>query len=966
MARTSKSNDHTDILDTAFMQRTCPCYLELCTMVKPFVATGTGVYNFVDQIKKISYNIPETSIPQFMRLLEECRRTGISIGFSESQNAQSGIMLDFDILQTDSKSQITDVHITTLIQHVMAIIVETIKIDTQRHIFPVMVTKKITLVAKEDLFKDGLHIVIPTIQLSKQHKRAIIDLINDRKIIEMVFYDVKFSNDYAQILDKNSAHVVVLMPGNSKHGGIAYAIHGTYNTMVQNGRVFSVNAYALGETDNITYAFSLAHTEHKGITKTKFDPVDGLITAAAEYVVPDPVNNDLSILTMHNPNAKLMRSILALLNVERCIDYMFWFRIVTALAYENPVYKPLALEFSGRRPRGVRRKFEQVWSDAIQNRYKYGFSKDMIIAYARQDDPEQCQFVLSSAYIGLLASFIFESKLDGRFEHWHIAKLLFEMIGNKFKVDYSKSTNRICWYEFIIEGDNCIHGEIYKWRISNDPYTIREYISQAIPKLFNMIMENIEERKSKATEESMVKYLSNIMRELKHNLIKLFNNGFKSGVIKECESVFRSLNFSDKLDMDPTLTGVGNGVLRFDKYPVLIKYPHSHLVSRYTAIDYVPIDIKDQLVLDVYKSIWTLFPEGEKCVMRYILYFMSTCLNGRVKDAKILMLEGCGSNGKSYMTELLRNTFASVDDMGYTTKMPIQFLSEGERDSNNATPALVSLEYARLVLFSEPEKGTSLRASKLKLLTSQEVIPVRALYGAQRNVTSKGNLIMSTNHRYRTQSNENALWRRICIAVYKMLICNNPDPDNKYEMKVDPSLTKEKTRNPKFLAAFLSILTMYYTVLENDHNGDLCEVESKVIIYETEMYRNSQDVMNRFITGRMVKSDAKASIAIPEVVDAYCRWYNATIKESQHDRLDISMMIENSRLGKHITKKSNGQSIIHGFRILGPEEEKGENEEYIVDVINNPSDTPTAPVTMEMELNKMHEAYTRIMKTYIP
>ena len=224
-----------------------------------------------------------------------------------------------------------------------------------------------------------------------------------------------------------------------------------------------------------------------------------------------------------------------------------------------------------------------------------------------------------------------------------------------------------------------------------------------------------------------------------------------------------------------------------------------------------------------------------------------------------------------------------------------------------------------------------MRVSKLKKIAGQEPICVRCLYGKQRNVVHKSNFILATNFALGIDTTDHGTWRRFMMYVMKIKLCPNPKKGNRYEKLADPSFAEKKCRDPEFLSGFLSILCMYLSVLDMKHKGDITKVPCPTIRKETEEFRNSQDVVNRFITERIViMEDESHEMPMTELVDTYCRWYDANIREGTHDRLDIGLMFRNSRLTKFVDKTVNGVYFIRGHRVLGPEEIKDENEQFIV------------------------------------
>ena len=924
-----------------FQLRTSNEYRNLSSFLEEFKCIQGQNSNIIDQGQKIAYEIPDTIIPRFFNLLEKCRKKKVVTSFSEKQLEPSGLMLDFDIIQEGEKSQLQDDHFYNITRCTMEVISNMLSYETDaKFTTHVIILRKTKTEFKQQSksFKDGFHIIIPGIKLNKNVKKFIIKKILEENILESVFDDVSFIGDMNDILDKNSAHVVTLFPGNCKSGKTPYEINRVYKINMKAGKQPTIFPATINEDINMTYEFSVNYSNDGGLIEKKEHSIKEDVSAQITQwscrpdKVEKKVNEDLSILNMHDPDSDQLKRIIDILSPARCIEYNYWFPIVCALAYTNEKYKSLAMYFSGKREAGVRSEFETTWLSAIQNKGKYSYSKEMIYNYAKIDNPEQYKIIMNESVFAKLTESIFDQKVGGYIDHWHIAQILKEMVGGKFVVDFDTDTNSIKWYEFVLDDDPHSPGEVYKWRCCNDPHTIRNYISIKVPILFDRALEYLENRKNKVTEKGQIDYYNFLIKIVSSSSRKLFNNGFKNGVIKESESIFRRMNFSKSLDKEENIMGVGNGVLVFDKVPKLISCHHHYKISRYSPVNYTKIDIKNPTVLEVYKSIWDLFPDGEKDAFHYIMFFLCTSLTGRIKACLFLTLRGNGANGKSYLMELIRNLLGGVNENGYGCKLPIQYLIEREPMSNNASPVLVPLTWARLTYFSESDKSEQLRVSKKKKLTSHEPINVRPLYGKQKNIIHKSNFILETNYALSIDTTDHGTWRRERYYTMKIKICKNPDPNNKYELQDDPSFSTKKARDPKFLSGVLSILAMYCSVLDMKYGGDINKVKCPTIMRETEEFRNSQDIINRFITERIViTADENNETPFTDLVDNYCRWYDNNVKERRHDRLDISLMFSNSRLGNNIIKKINGSQVLMGMRVLGTEEDKEDDEQFMIE-----------------------------------
>ncbi len=133
---------------------------------------------------------------------------------------------------------------------------------------------------------------------------------------------------------------------------------------------------------------------------------------------------------------------------------------------------------------------------------------------------------------------------------------------------------------------------------------------------------------------------------------------------------------------------------------------------------------------------------------------------------------------------------------------------------------------------------------------------------------------------------------------------------------------------PECQIAFLSILVYFYERLQKEYNGEVKKVPSPTIDKETEIYRNSQDTINRFISEMVVvcpENDHADVLGeyppvypLSNVADLYIIWYDSNInKLKRHVATEIIKEFENSSLRKKFHREANQTLVLQGCRILG-------------------------------------------------
>ncbi len=201
------------------------------------------------------------------------------------------------------------------------------------------------------------------------------------------------------------------------------------------------------------------------------------------------------------------------------------------------------------------------------------------------------------------------------------------------------------------------------------------------------------------------------------------------------------------------------------------------------------------------------------------------------------------SNGKSVLMELFRATLGNK----YARKMQLSFITDlTTSKSSSADPSVMDLQYARLVYYSESEKNERVNVAKIKELTGGETISGRQLYGEQKNFNVNCNHIVTTNYRFSIQTTDHAVWRRFMSYRFKLCFVKG-EPTKPNERARDTEFTDRIKTNKRYHEAFLSILVHYRSKLYSDYGGRILKVPHPTIERETEEYRQSEDIYQRYI-----------------------------------------------------------------------------------------------------------------------
>lgn len=735
---------------------------------------------------------------------------------------------------------------------------------------------------------------------------------------------------------------------------------------------------------NLCYELSLNYEALGGLIKKRRvspkEEVLSFIQSHTERSNSNLISNDeleetrmhVTDLTVRDYQAKYTQKILDILKPERVMDYGMWKSIIIILARENPDYKPLAIYFSQRCPlswaKGGLSQLDNIWEWAISHPIapanKDGKEDEVasyrsigtLFAWAKEDNPVKYRELQEFNAFTKLQKMSFE--FSGRLHETHFAEILKIMYGDVFIVDESEfSTSKgrdRRWYEFVFP-ENQTHdsGSSYKWRWEKYPDNLDKYISKKLPTYLKTIREWVQEKcESNVSEENTQKYYINIKKNLEDSESSLGKDVTIKHVISRCEIEFRRRGFLENLDKEPNFIGVGNGVLKLYPKTEMIQRFHEIPISRSTRVPYIREKI------DMYDSEWStnhpnpyikhLFTEitrlfcGETDAFIFTMCYLSSSVDARKKNPLFFIWLGPGSNGKSFLLELHIKSLHEVVRGGYAAKMNAAYFVK-ETKSSGPDSEKMMLKYARFSYCSESQEGDILQMGKIKEFTS-ETLSGNEKHQTQDMFEANCHFVFCTNHDPRITGRDYGTWRRIIVYRFKMKFVDNPEKDNPYEYKCDVKLVEEIPYDANYKQAYFSILMYFYEMYRDKFQCNLSKIPKPTIDYETQNYKDEQDIIERYITQQVIKigefypggENRVTNVSLSDLATKYIEWHRRKIGDIDISVKDIIKAFPQTRLKKYITKIHNDDYLTQ-HRILNmgelPEEylEKKEEKPAIFD-----------------------------------
>lgn len=920
---------------------TCNDCKDLNDFFKPQYITDklNSSTNVISVSTKKTYNIPLSLMPQFFILAEKCRINDRYLHYAERQQTidikSSGIMIDFDIYQPQDTCQFTSEVLDILIKYIANSLNETLNFKAhntnkiQYHIF-IIKRREITQVDNinnNPVYKDGFHILIPEIQVSKEYKKYFVNKLIETNVIDKVFSRIGIKPTFIKnsIIDNMCATNPVHFFGHSKTGKKSYLLHKVTKIIqyVDDFDKENININELISKEyNLTYELSLGFSfssidgKDTWLRKLHYTPNDNIlnqINKKAEAVNDNLDNDEYLSISSVKPRIKYVKQLLDLLDNKYFDEYEHWFKVlccISSFGITNE-WKNLAKSFSMKsKSKWDENSFNNIWQ-GITTLKRNDITIGSLKMWAKECSPIKYAELNKLDY-GLVIRYMAYSN-SGILDHAHVARILSMIIGDIFVVSVNCISTKpeYTWYEFVLPETNRKTGEIYKWRKEVVPENIYKYISDVLTVFYKQVETDIAARLSKAKNSDEQKKWDQILKNFIRSERSLQNNTFQEGVIKQCRLRFHNRGFFDALDKDADIIGVGNGVLKLGVVPELISRYHEYKISKYTETIYVPYYEENPYVKELLDAFRDIFIEPD--TFEYMMCLAATGLDGREASCVLTIIVGGGQNGKTFFVKMVHNTLGNM----YSASGKPSLLTSAFENAGSANSAQMQQKDKRWFYIDEFNKCETLNIARVKSMVTPSWQSGRDNYQYQCNYKNICNTVVLSNYDFIIDCSDHGTWRRIYYYTGKSKFCTNPDPSNKYEKKENSKFIDEYTNSPVYQQAMLSIMCHYYSILLNKYDGKITNIPVPTIKKETAMFRNRQDMLNKFITQMIYKSPGSTEeIHINEIANKYIDWYSTNVnRTAKLVPIDIHTQILNSCLKDYFIPMRNGENKFKGIRL---------------------------------------------------
>lgn len=343
----------------------------------------------------------------------------------------------------------------------------------------------------------------------------------------------------------------------------------------------------------------------------------------------------------------------------------------------------------------------------------------------------------------------------------------------------------------------------------------------------------------------------------------------------------------DDMDCDPMLFNVQNGTILLRKAAdggvELRGHDRNDRITKLAPVTYDA---------EADASVWRAFTRTvlpDEDVRTFLRRYLGYCLTASVSEQVLVLCHGTGANGKS----TLINTALHV--MGdYATTLPFaSLLHDDRRRGSEPTPDIAQLPGRRMVAASEPEAGTRISESTIKLLTGEDKVKARHLNEGFFEFYPAFKLILSCNRKPTVRGQDEGIWRRVLLVPFEVMI-----PADKRDPHLQRKLRLE-------LSGILNwILDGFRLWVE-----DGLQVPSAVSA-ATAAYRADSDPIGQFLS-TATRRTPDARVTAKDLYANYCGWCRVNAVTPLSQTLVGRMLVE-----RGYEKEKSGIITYRGLELI--------------------------------------------------
>ncbi len=287
---------------------------------------------------------------------------------------------------------------------------------------------------------------------------------------------------------------------------------------------------------------------------------------------------------------------------------------------------------------------------------------------------------------------------------------------------------------------------------------------------------------------------------------------------------------AEDMDADGSLLNVLNGTIDL-RTGGLRPHRREDNITKLAPVRYDPAassPLLDQFISRIFA--------GDESLVGYVQKLLGHCLTGDITEHVFPIFYGAGANGKSVLVDTVMGVMGE-----YATEAAPQLLVE-TRGSREHPTEVADLMGRRLVVASETEQGGAFKLALVKRITGDATLKGRFMRQDYFSFPRTHKTIMVTNNKPRVKEDSEAVWRRLRLIPFTVVI----PPEER-----DPKLMEKlKEAWPAVLAWLVRGCLAWRA--EGLH-------APQAVLVATDEYRDAEDQVGRYLEDRCVVDGTETS-----------------------------------------------------------------------------------------------------------
>jgi len=885
-----------------------------------------------------AYFISVSETKEFHRLyVNEILKKNGKEYLTEAQDKENGgpilVDLDFRYSTEITERQHSEEHINDIIE----LYVEKIHhlFDLDKKSFPIYIFEKPSIVIKEDVVKDGIHMIIG---LHLKHDKQMLLRKHVLSCIgPQILDDLSLENTPDNVLDEaiTSGRNNWMMYGSRKPNNEPYKLTYYYKITLDNSKIDdAIHKIEEQDVNNIknSKAIRIFSTRYKEWSKAHLkqeftEELSNIQNARSHNNQSNPVMLSSSIempgsLYGYVSRENLEATIVDKESMEQVMGVVFAFlskndtSISEVHEYTMALPEPYYTDYQKWLNVGMALKTTSelllptfIYFSSQWDRFDYGNLADVLDAWQSISNKEGprlthlsirywCQLDNKTEYDAIReksTDMYIKKTLTGGPQNagadYDMAVLARHLYKDQFRC---VSIKKNIWYTF--QGN--------RWVESDSGSDLRRNLSSHVARIYlnkeRECMNKIGELGANITEEQ-TKKLTTEAATYCQVAYKLKGCTPKNNIMMECRHLFYDNELLNKLDTNAMLLGFKNGVYDFESDEFRKGLPEDY-ISLNTKIDYVKLDrsnekhIKTMEEIDDFMA--KLFPHAK--LRDYMWEHAASALTGNNLNQTFNIYTGAGSNGKSMFVKLMEK---ALGDLKGT--VPISLITQKRQGIGASSSEVACLKGLRYACMNEPSKGDKINEGILKEITGGDPIQARQLYSESIIFTPQFKLVCCTNHLFEIKAQDDGTWRRIRQVPFESKFVSNPsnNPDD-FQFKKDKTLEGKFT---KWAPIFMGMLVE----IARKNKGHVSDCEK--VMEASNSYRKRSDYLAKYMDECInITNDPNDRLSKKELKNSFKEWYESSFDDKTPPLQDLYDKLDNM-CGKYKLQRWVGVKIIYDF-----------------------------------------------------